>query len=164
MLAVQEKSGIIRNYPMIPGIDLSGTVVESSDSHFKEGEEVLVTGFDTGVNHTGGFAEYAQIPAEWIVPLPEKLTLKDAMVYGTAGFTAALSVASQENNGMNKDNNPAILMTGSTGVVGSVALQILSKSGYTNISALVRKDHQDRKSTRLNSSHVAISYAVLCLK
>src|SRR5699024_3975447 len=78
MLAVQDKSGIIRNYPMIPGIDLSGTVVESSDNRFKEGEEVLVTGFDTGVNHTGGFAEYARIPAEWIVPLPGNLTLKDA--------------------------------------------------------------------------------------
>src|SRR5690625_4229085 len=164
MLAVQEKSGIIRNYPMIPGIDLSGTVVESSNSQFKEGEEVLVTGFDTGVNHTGGFAEYARIPAEWIVPLPENLTHKYAIVFGTAGFTAALSVAALENNGMNKDNNPTILVPGSTGGVGSIALQILSKSGYTNISALVRKDHQNRKSTRLNSSHVAISYAVLCLK
>jgi len=154
MLAVQEKSGIIRNYPMIPGIDLSGTVVESSNSQFKEGEEVLVTGFDTGVNHTGGFAEYAQIPAEWIVPLPENLTLKDAMVFGTAGFTAALSVAALENNGMNKDNNPAILVTGSTGGVGSVALQILSKSGYTNISALVRKDHQKEVAMSLGATDV----------
>src|SRR5690625_4112564 len=154
MLAVQEKSGIIRNYPMIPGIDLSGTVVESSNSQFKEGEEVLVTGFDTGVNHTGGFAEYAQIPAEWIVPLPENLTLKDAMVFGTAGFTAALSVAALENNGMNKDNNPAILVTGSTGGVGSVALQILSKSGYTNISALVRKDHQKEVAMFLGATDV----------
>src|SRR5699024_4680331 len=90
MFSIQDKRGIIRNYPMIPGIDLSGTVVESSDNRFKEGEEVLVTGFDTGVNHTGGFAEYARIPAEWIVPLPGNLTLKDAMVFGTAGFTAAL--------------------------------------------------------------------------
>src|SRR5690625_6594016 len=123
---------------MFTSINLSGTLVESSNSQFKEGEEVLVTGFDTGVNHTGGFAEYAQIPAEWIVPLPENLTLKDAMVFGTAGFTAALSVAALENNGMNKDNNPAILVTGSTGGVGSVALQILSKSGYTNISEIGR--------------------------
>src|SRR5699024_3753797 len=154
MLAVQDKSGIIRNYPMIPGIDLSGTVVESSNRQFKEGEEVLVTGFDTGVNHTGGFAEYAKIPAEWIVPLPVNLTLKDAMVFGTAGFTAALSVAALENNGMNKDNNPAILVTGSTGGVGSVALQILSKSGYTNISALVRKDHQKEVAMSLGATDV----------
>jgi len=157
MLAVQEKSGIIRNYPMIPGIDLSGTVVESSDSHFKEGEEVLVTGFDIGVNHTGGFAEYARIPAEWIVPLPEKLTLKDAMVFGTAGFTAALSVAALENNEMNKDNNPAILVTGSTGGVGSIALQILSKSGYKNISALVRKDHQKEVALSLGATNVVFA-------
>src|SRR5699024_8803623 len=101
MLAVQDKGGMIRRYQMMTGIDLSGTVVESSDNRFKEGEEVLVTGFDTGVNHTGGFAEYARIPAEWIVPLPGNLTLKDAMVFGTAGFTAALSVAALENNGMN---------------------------------------------------------------
>src|SRR5699024_2922441 len=107
MLAVQEKSGIIRNYPMIPGIDLSGTVVEAINSQFKEGEDVFVTGCDTVANHMGGITEDAQIPAEWIVPLPEKLTLKDAMVFGTAGFTAALSVAALENNGMNKDNNPA---------------------------------------------------------
>src|SRR5690625_5841495 len=112
MLAVQEKSGIIRNYPMIPGIDLSGTVVESSDSHFKEGEEVLVTGFDIGVNHTGGFAEYARIPAEWIVPLPEKLTLKDAMVFGTAGFNAAISVVALVNYEMNKYINDDIFVKG----------------------------------------------------
>src|SRR5690625_944775 len=157
MLAVQDKSGIIRNYPMIPGIDLSGTVVESSDNRFKEGEEVLVTGFDTGVNHTGGFAEYARIPAEWIVPLPGNLTLKDAMVFGTAGFTAALSVAALENNGMNKDNNPAILVTGSTGGVGSIALQILSKSGYANISALVRKDHQKEVALSLGATDVVFA-------
>src|SRR5699024_7758013 len=142
MLAVQEKSGIIRNYSMIPGIDLSGTVVESSNSQFNEGEEVLVTGFDTVVNHTGVFAYNAKILDECIVQLPDNFSLKDAMFFGTADFTAALSVAALENNGMNKDNNPAILVTGSTGGVGSVALQILSKSGYTNISALVRKDHQ----------------------
>src|SRR5690625_6134105 len=105
---------------------------------------MLVTGFDTGVNHTGGFAEYAQIPAEWIVPLPENLTLKDAMVFGTAGFTAALSVAALENNGMNKDNNPTILVQGSTGGVGSIALQILYNSVFTNISALVITEHQKK--------------------
>src|SRR5699024_6362318 len=154
MLAVQAKRGIIRKYLMIPEFDLRGTVVESSNSQFKEGEEVLVTGFDTGVNHTGGFAEYAQIPAEWIVPLPENLTLNDAMVFGTAGFTAALSVAALENNGMNKDNTPTILVPGSTGGVGSIALQILSKRGYTTISALVRKDHQKEVAMSLGATDV----------
>src|SRR5690625_5144891 len=154
MLAVQEKSGIIRNYPMIPGIDLSGTVVESSNSQFKEGEEVLVSGFDTGVNHTGGFAEYARIPAEWIVPLPENATLKDAMVIGTAGFTAALFAAALDNNGMNKDNNLPLLLPASTGRLRTIALQILSKSGYTNISSLVRKDHQKEVAMSLGATDV----------
>ncbi len=142
MLAVQKKGGVIREYPMIPGIDLSGTVVRSADSRFEEGQEVVVTGFAMGMSHTGGFAEYAQVPADWVVALPENLSLRDAMVFGTAGFTAALSILALEQNGMDSENNPEILVTGSTGGVGSVALQILVKLDYTNITALVRKDHQ----------------------
>lgn len=142
MLAVQKNAGVIRNYPMIPGIDFSGTIVHTGDERFHEGQEVIVTGFEMGMSHTGGFAEYARVPAEWIVPLPDGLSLKDAMVFGTAGFTAALSIQALEQNGMNLDNNPQLLVTGATGGVGSVALQILSKIGYTNITALVRKEHQ----------------------
>ena len=142
MLAVQKKGGVIRNYPMIPGIDLSGTVVESSDSRFLEGQEVIVTGFEMGMSHTGGFSEYARVPADWVVALPEGLSLRDAMVFGTAGFTAALSILALEKNGMDPGNDPKILVTGSTGGVGSVALQLLEKIGYGNITALVRKDHQ----------------------
>ncbi|MFP3356396.1 YhdH/YhfP family quinone oxidoreductase [Planococcus sp. SIMBA_143] len=142
MLAVQKNAGVIRNYPMIPGIDFSGTIVHTGDERFHEGQEVIVTGFEMGMSHTGGFAEYARVPAEWIVPLPDGLSLKDAMVFGTAGFTAALSIQALEQNGMNPDNNPQLLVTGATGGVGSVALQILSKIGYTNITALVRKEHQ----------------------
>lgn len=142
MLAVQKNGGVIRNYPMIPGIDLSGTVVRSEDSRFKEGQEVIVTGFEMGMSHTGGFAEYARIPADWVVPLPERLSLRDAMIFGTAGFTAALSVVALEKAGMDPKNNPAVLVTGSTGGVGSIAVQILAKIGYENITALVRKDHQ----------------------
>src|SRR5690606_35481633 len=89
MLAVQKKGGVIRDYPMIPGIDFSGTVVHTADGRFQEGQEVIVTGFEMGMSHTGGFAEYARVPAGWIVPLPDGLSLKDAMVFGTAGFTAA---------------------------------------------------------------------------
>lgn len=142
MLAVQKKGGVIRDYPMIPGIDFSGTIVHIGDSRFREGQEVIVTGFEMGMSHTGGFAEYARVPAEWIVPLPEGLSLKDAMVFGTAGFTAALSIQALERHGMDPKNNPSLLVTGSTGGVGSLALQILSKIGYTNITALVRKDRQ----------------------
>ncbi|RLJ91314.1 YhdH/YhfP family quinone oxidoreductase [Planococcus citreus] len=154
MLAVQKKGGVIRDYPMIPGIDFSGTVVHTADGRFQQGQEVIVTGFEMGMSHTGGFAEYARVPAEWIVPLPDGLSLKDAMVFGTAGFTAALSIQALEQNGMNPENNPELLVTGATGGVGSVALQILSKIGYTNITALVRKDHQVDVAKSLGANEV----------
>lgn len=154
MLAVQKKGGVIRDYPMIPGIDLSGTIVHTTDGRFKEGQEVIVTGFAMGMSHTGGFSEYARVPADWVVPLPDKLSLKDAMVFGTAGFTAALSILALEQHGMDPKNDPAILVTGATGGVGSVALQILSKSGYQNITALVRKDYQTEVAQSLGASTV----------
>lgn len=154
MLAVQKKGGVIRDYPMIPGIDFSGTVVHTADDRFQEGQEVIVTGFEMGMSHTGGFSEYARVPAEWIVPLPKGLNLKDAMVFGTAGFTAALSIQALEQNGMDPKNDPALLVTGSTGGVGSVALQILSKIGYTNVTALVRKDHQVEVAKSLGATQV----------
>ncbi|WP_342498143.1 YhdH/YhfP family quinone oxidoreductase [Bacillus sp. FSL K6-0923] len=142
MLAVQKNGGVIRNYPMIPGIDLSGTIVHTTDNRFVEGQQVIVTGFAMGMSHTGGFSEYARVPADWIVPLPNNLTLKEAMIFGTAGFTAALSIMALQENGMSTKNQPNILVTGSTGGVGSIAIQLLSKIGYNNIFALVRKDNQ----------------------
>src|SRR5690606_21436574 len=114
----------------------------SEDERFTPGQEVLITGYDLGVTHTGGFSEYARVNADWLVPLPEGLSLKDVMIFGTAGFTAAQSVAALEEHGMKPVDNPAILVTGSTGGVGSVAIQILAKLGYENITALVRKDYQ----------------------
>jgi len=157
MLAVQKNGGVIRNYPMIPGIDLSGTIVHTSDNRYTEGQEVVVTGFDMGMSHTGGFAEYARVPADWIVPLPANLTLKDAMVFGTAGFTAALSIIALEEKGMDINNNPRILVTGSTGGVGSIAIQILAKIGYKNISALVRKKHQEEVAKSLGATNVVFA-------
>ena len=154
MLAVQKNGGVIRNYPMIPGIDLSGTVVHSTDDRYTEGQKVIVTGFSVGMSHTGGFAEYARVSGDWIVPLPVNLSLKDAMVFGTAGFTAALSIMALEDKGMDINNNPKILVTGSTGGVGSIALQILSKIGYKNISALVRKEHQIEVAKSLGATDV----------
>ncbi|MFJ5764563.1 YhdH/YhfP family quinone oxidoreductase [Lysinibacillus sp. NPDC093210] len=154
MLAVQKNGGVIRNYPMIPGIDLSGTVVHTTDDRYTEGQKVIVTGFAMGMSHTGGFAEYARVSGDWIVPLPVNLSLKDAMVFGTAGFTAALSIIALEDKGMDLNNNPRILVTGSTGGVGSIALQILSKTGYKNISALVRKEHQIAVAKSLGATDV----------
>ncbi|GEL04717.1 YhdH/YhfP family quinone oxidoreductase [Rummeliibacillus stabekisii] len=158
MLAVQKNAGVIRNYPMIPGIDLSGTVVSSTDSRYTEGQKVLVTGFGTGVSYTGGFAEYARIPGDWIVPLPNNLTLKDAMVFGTAGFTASLSIMALEKKGLDVNKDARILVTGSTGGVGSVALQILSKIGYKNIAALVRKDYQAEVAKSLGATEIVFAH------
>ena len=120
---------IVRSYPFVPGIDLAGTVVHSDDSLYKEGDEVIATSYEIGVSHYGGFSEYARIPAKWIVPLPDGLNLRDAMVYGTAGFTAALSVHRLEENGLSPEKGK-VLVTGATGGVGSVAVAMLAKRGY----------------------------------
>lgn len=153
-LAVKSNGGVISKYPMIPGIDLSGTVVSSSSDKFKVGQHVLVTGFEVGMTHTGGFSEYARIPAEWVVPLPQGLSLKDSMIIGTAGFTAGLSVLALEKMGMVSNKDASILVTGATGGVGSLALQILKKSGYTNITALTRKSDQTEMLKDLGADNV----------
>jgi len=121
---------VVRTYPFVPGIDLAGMVVESSDARFKAGDEVLATSYNLGVSHYGGFSEYARIKAEWAVPLPAGLTSKEAMALGTAGFTAALSVHQLQKNGLKPSNGP-VLVTGATGGVGSIAISILHKLGYT---------------------------------
>src|SRR6266851_4981485 len=125
---------IVRSYPFVPGVDLSGVVVESHDARFHEGDEVIVTSYDLGVSHYGGFSEYARVKADWIVPLPQGLTLKEAMALGTAGFTAALAVNQLEKNWLQPSNGP-LLVTGATGGAGSIALSILSKSGYEVVAS-----------------------------
>lgn len=133
---------IVRSYPFIPGIDLAGTVVRSDDSRFKEGDEVIATSYEIGVSHYGGFSEFARIPGDWIVPLPEGLTLKEAMVYGTAGFTAALSVHRLEENGLTPEKGK-VLVTGSTGGVGSVAVAMLAKRGYQVVASTGKEAEHD---------------------
>jgi acrylyl-CoA reductase (NADPH) len=120
---------IVKSYPFIPGIDLSGTVVSSEIPRFREGDPVIVTSYGLGVSHYGGFSEYARVPADWIVPLPHGLTMKEAMTFGTAGFTAALSIQRLEANGLSPEKG-AVLVTGATGGVGSMAVSMLAKSGY----------------------------------
>nr|WP_307774384.1 YhdH/YhfP family quinone oxidoreductase [uncultured Cetobacterium sp.] len=122
--------GVTRKYPHTPGIDAAGVVVSSSNDLVKEGTEVIVTGYDLGMNTSGGFAEYIRVPAAWVVPLPKGLTLKESMIYGTAGLTAAISVYKLVVKGGVKPEDGEILVTGSTGGVGSVAIRILSKLGY----------------------------------
>lgn len=154
MLAVQPKGGVIRRYPMIAGIDLSGRIVSSKDARYTEGQAVLLTGYDLGVSHTGGLSEYARVNADWLIPLPEGMSMKDAMVYGTAGFTAAQSVYALEEHGLRDTKDARVLITGATGGVGSIALQLLSKAGYTNLTALVRKDYQVDVAKDLGAHHI----------
>lgn len=128
-LASIPEGKIVRKYPFIPGIDLAGVVMESSDPAFKIGDKVLCTGYGLGVSHEGGYSEVARVPAEWLVPLPDGLTLMEAMAIGTAGFTAALSVERLIGLGILPDQGP-LLVLGASGGVGSMAVSILSKLGY----------------------------------
>jgi acrylyl-CoA reductase (NADPH) len=137
-LAATGAGKIMRRFPLVGGIDLSGTVASSGDARFKAGDEVLVTGYDLGVAHDGGYAEYARVPADWIVPVPPGLTLSDAMAIGTAGFTAALSLVELERNGVAPANGP-VIVTGATGGVGSMAVQVLAARGY-RVTALTGKE------------------------
>ena len=141
-LASTPDGKIVRSYPFIPGIDLSGVIARSNDSRFKAGDEVIATSYEIGVSHYGGFSEYAQIPADWVVPLPEGLSLKEAMVYGTAGFTAALSVQRLEENGLTP-NNGQVLVTGATGGVGSIAVTILAHRGYHVVASTGKQSEHD---------------------
>lgn len=137
-LAATGTGKIIRDFPLIGGIDVAGSVVSSTNSSFAEGDDVLVTGYDLGVSHDGGYAEYARLPAEWVVPIPEGLTPFDVMAIGTAGFTAALSIVRMERVGLSPSDGP-VIVTGATGGVGSVAVELLATLGY-DVTALTGKD------------------------
>jgi acrylyl-CoA reductase (NADPH) len=128
-LASTPKGKVARIDPIIPGVDLAGVIVEPGESGLAAGTQVIVHGYDLGVAHHGGFSEYARVPSSWIVPLPEALTARQAMVIGTAGFTAALSVHALEKHGLTPGSGP-VLVTGATGGVGSVAIGILAERGY----------------------------------
>ncbi len=128
-LACLPNGKVARKYPLVPGIDLAGVVVESSDPAFQPGQAVLATGFEIGVSQHGGYAAYARIPARHTVPLPEGLSLAEAMALGTAGFTAALALAQLERNGLQPGQGP-VLVTGATGGVSSVAIALLAGLGY----------------------------------
>lgn len=140
-LSATGNKGVTRNFPHTPGVDASGIVAESNSPEFSTGEEVIVHAYDLGCNTSGGFGEYIRVPAPWVMKLPAGLTLKDSMVYGTAGFTAALSIMGLEKNGV----TPAmgeILVTGATGGVGSVAVGILSKTGYEVVASTGKTDQE----------------------
>jgi acrylyl-CoA reductase (NADPH) len=129
-LSATGTKGVTRRYPHIPGVDAAGIVERSDDPRFTAGQEVIVTGFELGSNHWGGFAGMIRVPAEWAVTLPRTLSLRESMVYGTAGFTAALGIHKLRHNGVMPGSGP-LLVTGATGGVGCIAVAMLSKLGYT---------------------------------
>jgi len=128
-LAATADGKVARAYPLVPGIDLAGTVVRSEHPAYVPGAPVIVHGYDLGVSRHGGYAEYARVPSQWIVPLPPGLTAREAMAIGTAGFTAAMSVAQLEERGLEPSAGP-VLVTGATGGLGSTAVAILAELGY----------------------------------
>lgn len=142
-LSATGNKGVTRNYPHTPGIDAAGVVMESNDVNFKKGEEVLVTGYDLGMNTSGGYGQYIRVPAEWVVKLPKNLTLKESMIYGTAGFTAGLSVYKLTQMGNVKPEDGEILVTGATGGVGSTAVSFLGKIGYDVIGATGKANEKE---------------------
>ncbi len=135
-LSSQGNPGVTRVFPHVTGIDVAGIVEESNSSSFKVGEEVIVTGYDLGMNSNGGHSEFVSVPASWVVPKPQNISLRDLMIYGTAGLTAALSVNEILNHGVTQGK---VIVTGATGGVGSIAVSILSKLGF-EVTAISGKE------------------------
>jgi len=153
-LAATGKGRILLRPECIGGIDLSGTVVSSMDTRFAKGDAVLATGFDLGVKHHGGYAEYARVPADWLVKVPQGLSLFDAMAFGTAGFTAGLGIVRMEQNGLKPSNGP-VIVNGATGGVGSVAIDALSRLGY-HVVALTGKEAETDYLKKLGAREVML--------
>ena len=133
-LSATGRPGVTKKYPHTPGIDAAGEVVECSDGAYEPGDQVIVTGYDLGMNTSGGFSQYIRVPSHWAVPLPAGLSLRESMILGTAGFTAGLSVWRLIFSGV-QPNDGEVLVTGATGGVGSLAVAILAKAGYRVIAA-----------------------------
>ncbi|WP_442509638.1 MDR family oxidoreductase [Novipirellula sp. SH528] len=141
-LCLQANGGLVRKYPHVPGIDFAGTVESSEDSRYKPGDKVVLTGWRVGETHWGGYSQKARVNADWLVPLPEALTTKQAMAIGTAGFAAILAVVALEDHGLKPDQGE-VLVTGAAGGVGSIATAILSNLGYEVAAVTGRPETAD---------------------
>src|SRR5689334_4394832 len=157
-LAATGAGKIIRRFPCVGGIDVSGTVESSSDGRFKKGDQVICTSYDLGVAHDGGYAEYVRVPAEWVVRMPTGMSLFDAMALGTAGYTAGLAVERMEQVGLNPEAGP-VIVTGATGGVGSVAIDILAGAGY-HVVALTGKASETEYLKGLGAKEVMLRSAL----
>lgn len=142
-LATQDHNKIVKQYPMVPGIDLAGTIEETNAPGFEVGDKVIVTSYDLGVSHYGGFSEYARVKSEWLIELPEDLTLEEAMIYGTAGYTAGLAIEQLEKSGMSIEGKE-VLVRGATGGVGTISLLMLNNLGYDVIASTGRDDAEEK--------------------
>jgi len=141
-LSASGNPGVTKSYPHTPGIDAAGVVVWSRDTRFQKDDQVIITSYDLGQNTPGGFGEYISVPGDWIVPLPDGLSLKESMIFGTAGFTAAYGVKKITDQQIDpKDGD--ILVTGATGGVGSMAVMILSKLGYNSLVVTGKEEEHD---------------------
>ena len=141
-LAITGKSPIVRSFPMIPGIDLTGEVIESSSSEFKPGDLVLLNGWGVGESHWGGLAQQARLKSEWLIPLPKALTAKQSLAIGTAGYTAMLCIMALQKHGV-RVGDGEILVTGAAGGVGSFAISLLHELGYTVVASSGRPEETD---------------------
>jgi acrylyl-CoA reductase (NADPH) len=141
-LAVTPNGGVVRDYPIVPGIDLAGEVVESQSADFAVGDAVLAHGYEIGTGRHGGYAEYARVPADWVVPLGS-LSARDGAAIGTAGFTAAMSVQALIDWGIKPDDGP-IVVTGATGGVGSVSIDLLAAAGYEVVASTGKAEATER--------------------
>jgi NADPH2:quinone reductase len=153
-LAATGAGKILRRFPLIGGIDVAGVVASSTDPRFRDGDQVLVTGYGLGVDNDGGYAEYVRVPADWVVPLPDSLTPFEAMALGTAGFTAGLSVVRLEHNGL-QPTQGKVVVTGATGGVGSVAIAALARLGYS-VTAITGKDDAQEYLRQLGAREVLL--------
>lgn len=152
-LSASGNKGVTQHFPHTPGIDAAGTIEQSRDQQFQEGDKVIVTSYDLGQNTSGGFGEYIRVPGDWIVPLPNGLSLRESMIYGTAGFTAAYGVYKLKQNDTEPDKGK-ILVTGATGGVGSLAVALLSKNEYEVIAATGKLEEQEQFLKRLGANVV----------
>lgn len=141
-LAVTGRGAILRSFPMVPGIDLAGTVVQSDAPEFAPGDQVLLTGWGIGESHWGGYSQMARVRSEWLVPLPDGLSLENAMAIGTAGFTAMLAFMALQEHGI-KPGSGDIAVTGASGGVGSFAVALLSQAGYRVVASTGRTERAD---------------------
>lgn len=149
---------IIRKYPLVGGIDAAGTVVSSDDARFKPGDEVICTSYDMGVAHDGGYAEYCRVPGDWIVPLPQGLSLYEAMALGTAGYTAGLAIELLELNGLSPANG-RVLVNGATGGVATLAIDMLAGLGHA-VTAVTGKDGEHDFLKKIGAAEVLARGAI----